>query len=92
MTFRKMILAGLLAALALPALANSPTHDDLARLPNSERFHAADPATNVTTARAKRGAPVDPKEVAADKQFSKRHWKAMQKGADHETASKQASD
>lgn len=91
MTFRKMILAGLLAALAVPAFANSPTREDLARLPSPERFRASEPVTNVTNARAKRGAAVDPKEVAADKEFSKRHWEAMQKGADHESASGQAS-
>ncbi len=91
MTFRKTILAGLLASLALPVFANSPTRDDLARLPHPERFHAAEPVTNVTTVRAQRGAPVDPREVSADKEFSKRHWEAMQKGADHMTASYQAS-
>ena len=92
MTFRKMILAGLLAALAVPAFANSPTRSDLERLPSPERFRAAEPVTNVTTTRAKRGAPVDPKEVKADKEFSKRHWEAMKRGADHESASAQASE
>ncbi len=85
MTFRMQILAGLVAALALPVVAlaasSGPTRDEIAQQPSLKNTHFAEPATNVKNSRNR---TVDAKEVEADKAWSDRHQQAMrQQGADH---------
>ena len=89
MTFRKHILAGLVVALALPALAlassSGPTRYDIEQQPNLKNTPFAEPATNVKNTRNR---TVDPKEVLADKAWSDRHEQEMRlQGADHLSAS-----